>query len=474
MGFQEDTSIILFLALLVPFELNFFIKIIFYIFLTIIFFLIVFYQIREDEKEQKSIKKWRISILISLNIVIVLWALFILNLTIPYLSQNIDIIYWLRLITFIPTIIIALITLKFLFFNQELPKRYPYMLIALSGLLIMGFLILGESSNVVNIPGKFEAIIYSLYEVSFLYFPAMASLLIIWEYERRVESPISPLKRFSELYKRDYYDTKYLGEGGFAWVYSATRSKDGKKIAIKIPKIEKKDYGEIFVKEVSNWDRLKHPNIVEIYKVNIVEIPFIELELCEGSLAEKNQELNNALNIVIDVANGLRYAHSKRIIHGDIKPSNILMKEGVAKISDWGLSQIKFDESVSIHGFTPQYAAPEQLSSRLFGKSDERTDIYQLGCVFYTLITGHPPFGDEITDLYDSKLNKVPTSPSEIRSISKNIEKIIMKCIERRKENRYQNISEILFDLENVNNQEINGISTKSKLDDTTITRDNF
>ncbi len=78
-----------------------------------------------------------------------------------------------------------------------------------------------------------------------------------------------------------------------------------------------------------------------------------------------------------------------------------MIKNGIYKISDWGLSKLKIDKSVTFLGATPSYAAPEQISME-FGKADERTDIYQLGTVFYEMVTGHLPFEGEISQIYNS------------------------------------------------------------------------
>ncbi|HNS26047.1 MAG TPA: serine/threonine-protein kinase, partial [Methanobacteriaceae archaeon] len=139
--------------------------------------------------------------------------------------------------------------------------------------------------------------------------------------------------------------------------------------------------------------------------------------------------------------------HQKNIIHGDIKTSNIMIKNGVYKISDWGLSKITTDGSVTLSGATPQYAAPEQIS-REFGRSDERTDIYQLGTVFYELLTGKVPFEGEMSEIYGSILTSQATPPSEINPESAALEPIVMKCLSKVKDERYSSMIELQEDLE--------------------------
>ena len=124
-----------------------------------------------------------------------------------------------------------------------------------------------------------------------------------------------------------------------------------------------------------------------------------------------------------------------------------MIKNGVHKISDWGLSKVKLGESITLSGATPQYAAPEQISQE-FGKADERTDVYQLGTVFYELVTGNPPFKGETSQIYGSILKTQPVKPSEINPESLKIEKIILKCLNKNKENRYSSMDELIKDLE--------------------------
>lgn len=239
-----------------------------------------------------------------------------------------------------------------------------------------------------------------------------------------------------------YTDLDYLGEGGFGRVFKAV-NKDGAEVAIKIPKTFDKRSERTFIAEVSNWSHLDHPNIVKLYDFKILPIPYIETEFCDDSLKKEMKSLDEAVSIIYEVAHGLQYAHNKHIIHGDVKFSNILIKDGVYKISDWGLSKVKTDESLSLSGATPSYAAPEQISSD-YGKSDERTDIYQLGVVFYALLTGRLPFKGEIFQIYSSTLTKPPLPPAEINANAQPVNDIIMKCLKKNKEDRYSSMGELI------------------------------
>lgn len=250
---------------------------------------------------------------------------------------------------------------------------------------------------------------------------------------------------FPAKLKQYYADEEYIGGGGFASVFRATR--DGEKVAVKIPAIISKKTGEYFLRELKNWSELEHGNIVKLNTANTYPVPYLEMELCDGSLDYGNKSVKQSALIIYEVAKGLKHAHEreKPIVHGDLKHSNILIKDGKYKIADWGLSKIKKGRSLSISALTPEFAAPEQI----LGKMDERTDIWQLGVIFYELVTGKLPFESKNEDeVINAIINDNPVPVSEINHESKCIEQIIDKCLKKKREERYQSVDEILKELE--------------------------
>ena len=156
--------------------------------------------------------------------------------------------------------------------------------------------------------------------------------------------------------------------------------------------------GKCFLNEIAAWQTLRHKNIVEVLEVNILPVPYVEMEYVPGSLEAVAKPLPvwKAVHLVHGIADGLAYAHAHGIIHRDIKPHNILVtNDFVPKITDWGMSKVIATtmEKSSVAGFSLSYAAPEQVSPAEFGRTDVRTDLYQLGALFYELVTGSIPFG---------------------------------------------------------------------------------
>jgi len=258
-----------------------------------------------------------------------------------------------------------------------------------------------------------------------------------------------------------YSDIKYIGRGGIAWVFSARRKSDGMTVAVKIPISFDEMTGKSFLNEIAAWETLRHTNIVKVTAVNILPVPFVEMEYVPEALEATKKPIPvwKAVHLVRGVADGLKYAHEHGFIHRDIKPHNILLNEEfVPKITDWGMSKVLANEvkKSSIAGFSLSYAAPEQVSPSEFGRTDERTDIYQLGVVFYELVTGSVPFGGEsIVEVGNAILREQPVRPSQFNADAAVVEKIILKCLEKDPANRYQSSSELLEALEGYLEEEV-------------------
>ena len=174
------------------------------------------------------------------------------------------------------------------------------------------------------------------------------------------------------------------------------------------------------------------------------------MEYCDNSLAglSKPVEPVRAARYIFDLCEGLKIAHRRNIIHRDLKPQNVLLKDDSIRIADWGLSKALSNASSSmtseIKG-TIKYAAPEQLNNK---QKDERTDIWQVGILFYELITGTQPFtGDGFSEIATAISLDNPKIPSEHDSKLKEFDSIILKCLEKEPENRYRTVGELQKEL---------------------------
>jgi len=250
-----------------------------------------------------------------------------------------------------------------------------------------------------------------------------------------------------------------LGEGGMGVVYKAEDTKLKREVAIKfLPERVADDSSayQRFKIEAQAAAALNHPNIATIYAIEEEDDKtFIVMEYVKGqSLKEKIDsgalEIDKALDIAIQITQGLAKAHEKGIIHRDIKPSNIIVSDdGIAKILDFGLAKIAEETIVTKEGTTlgtVAYMSPEQTRGE---KVDHRTDIWSLGVVFYEMLTGQRPFhGEYETAVVYLILNVNPKPPRDLREdIPQEIERIILKALEKDRKVRYDSINELNKDL---------------------------
>ncbi len=263
--------------------------------------------------------------------------------------------------------------------------------------------------------------------------------------------PVSPEFAFPRELEGSYYDVAVIGRGGFAKVFRARRKTDGTEVAVKIPLALDAETGKSFISEITTWKSLSHRNIVDLYDFNILPIPFLQMELCQRSLNDIPMPLSmeRAASLAFHITEGLRYAHSKNTVHRDLKPHNILLQGEVPKIVDWGMSKVMTESKSTVpHTFSIYWAAPEQVSPQTFGKPDYRTDIYQLGAIMYQLVTGNVPFeGDSVTEIVGQIIADEPKQASIINPAAKDLDPVIMKCLQKEMSDRYQDMAEIQKDL---------------------------
>ncbi len=257
-----------------------------------------------------------------------------------------------------------------------------------------------------------------------------------------------------------------IGAGGMGIVYKAEDTKLGRLVALKfLPETLATDAAalERFQREARAASALNHPNICTIYDIAEYQgHPFIAMEYLDGrTLGEhilgRTLDVDEISKLGIQIAEALSAAHSKGVVHRDVKPGNIVATvTGPVKVLDFGLAKLigsqggnaltkSLTETHAVAGTLP-YMSPEQLRGR---DVDARTDIYALGVVLYEMSTGRRPFTAEISpQLIDDILNSPPPLPHELNSkIPLKLEEIILKCLEKDPEDRYQTAKEIAVDL---------------------------
>ena len=241
----------------------------------------------------------------------------------------------------------------------------------------------------------------------------------------------------------DRYDrATFIGRGGLGEVFSARRRDDGQVVAVKVPLARDEVTGRAFMNEMRFLEELNHPNILAVHSVNILPVPFVEMEYLPRTLKDLDKPLppETAARIAAGIAAGLAFAHERGVVHLDIKPGNILLADDLTpKIADWGMGRmVETGRDTGVTGYTLAYAAPEQIAPGRYGRPDARTDIYQTGAVFYELVTGRPPFADgNLARLAEAILNDQPLPPPAF-------DRIILRCLEKDPANRCQSATELL------------------------------
>ena len=253
-----------------------------------------------------------------------------------------------------------------------------------------------------------------------------------------------------------------VGLGGMAIVYKAKDRMLNRFVAVKILREEFKENEEFirrFNVESQAAASLSHQNIVQIYDVGEEDgLQYIVMELIEGStlknyIKENNGKLSwrEAANFTMQICRALEHAHSKHVVHRDIKPQNIIMTEGnKLKVADFGIARAANNtttvNSMNAAVGSAHYLSPEQARG---GYTDSRSDIYSLGVVMYEMFTGRLPFdADSGVSVIAQHLHENPVPPCQINpDIPRGIEAIIMRAMMKEQRLRYKNASDMLEDL---------------------------
>ena len=255
-----------------------------------------------------------------------------------------------------------------------------------------------------------------------------------------------------------YEILEWIGSGGMSDVYKAKCHKLNRYVAVKVLKrefINDTTFVSKFQAEAEAAACLTHPNIVNVYDVGREgDIYYIVMELAEGITLKQyiqnkgKLEIAESISIAMQIAQGIEAAHRHNIVHRDIKPQNIIISsDGRVKVTDFGIAKAASSQTISSNTMgSVHYISPEQARG---GYCDERSDIYSLGITMYEMLTGRVPFeGDSTVAVALQHIQGEMVPPRALEPvIPVSIEKIILKCTQKKPEQRYSSATELIADL---------------------------
>jgi tRNA A-37 threonylcarbamoyl transferase component Bud32 len=261
-----------------------------------------------------------------------------------------------------------------------------------------------------------------------------------------------------------YRITEPIGQGGSSQVYLAHDESLKRDVAIKIldpQAASDNNLRKLFVREAQALAKITHPNVVAVYDVGEVDgLPYIVMEHMPGDSLKQRIErtgpfaVGEAVRLAQEIAHGLAFAHSRGIVHADMKPSNVLLDEnGHAKIADFGIARVPKEDAATPQLFaTAMYVAPERVEGKGLSPA---SDIYGLGLILYEMLVGRPPFTSaNPAVLLRDHVVRQPVPPSHLRqSLPRELDAIVMKCLAKDPALRYPRASDVgkaLGALENI------------------------
>ena len=265
------------------------------------------------------------------------------------------------------------------------------------------------------------------------------------------------IQRLAAALPERYIVEREIGEGGAAYVLLARDTERGEHVAIKILRPEMATViGERrFLREIGIIQQFKHPNIVPLLDHGTVSglifftSPFIKGDTLKERIKRKRKlPLADVVSIISDVAAGLDHAHSRGIIHRDVKPANILLADTGTVIADFGIARavaVENADAITISGValgTPEYMAPEQCGA--MKELDPRCDVYALGCVVHEMLIGAPPFtGKSDYAVINMQLTATARPMRELDgSIPERVDHVVAKALSKARAHRYRSAGE--------------------------------
>jgi eukaryotic-like serine/threonine-protein kinase len=282
-----------------------------------------------------------------------------------------------------------------------------------------------------------------------------------------------------------YHILEQLGQGGMATVYKAFDTRLESDVAVKVIRTESLPQNAMihalkrFEREAKALARLTHPNIVKVTDYGEYEgKPYLVLPYLPGGTLKQKMgrpiPWQEAVQLLIPIAEALDYAHSQGMIHRDVKPSNILLTEREQPLlTDFGIAKVlDLEETLDLTGTsatvgTPEYMAPEQATAKTV---DHRVDIYALGVVLYEMITGKKPYTADtpMAVLIMHARDPLPTPQKYVPNLPEGVERVLLKALAKQPEDRYQSMDQVTKALQQLLNPK-KSLSGSASRDETTI-----
>ena len=270
-------------------------------------------------------------------------------------------------------------------------------------------------------------------------------------------------ERLGKALAGQYAIERHLGKGAMATVFLAKDLRHDRTIALKLlpPDLATSSSAERFLREIRITANLQHPHILPLLDSGFNDglcwyaMPYVTGESLREALARGPMSLKDAARTAAEICKALAYAHSQHVVHRDIKPENIMLSGGMAIVMDFGLARALSSGHTGLTATglplgTPAYMSPEQVMGE--DVIDARADIYGLGCVFYEMLTGRPPFlAQSAAVMMRQHIQETPAPPSTLQpGIPAPVDRIIAKALAKKPADRYQKAEEFLAQLEMV------------------------